>query len=310
MLLKVSKGKVAVTLLLALTIAVTFVALPVATAHDPALTIPTFSYVAVTNPIIGVNQQVIIVFWLNAVPPTAVGGDGDIWTFTVEVTKPDNDTETLGPFASDTVGGAYAAYTPTQVGTYTIVAKFAEHTITGTPVPPGGYPHGGGDYIGDTYSASTSDPITLIVQEEAIQPWPESPLPTQYWIRPINQANRDWYVLAGNWLAAPFQKTGSTTRFGYGTGPESAHVMWATPMWAGGLMDARFGDIGFATGHYEGTDFLPPIILDGKIYYNVVSLPIEGWNCLDLYTGEQLYYHNTTGPVIGVDSGSSGSISR
>jgi len=308
MLLKVSKGKVAITLLLAFTVAVTFVALPVATAHDPAWTIPTFCYVAVTNPIIGVNQQVIIVFWLNAVPPTAVGGYGDKWTFTIEVTKPDNSKETLGPFASDPVGGAYAAYTPTQVGTYTIVAKFAEHTITGTPVPPGGYAWGGDAYIGDTYSASSSDPITLVVQEEAIQPWPESPLPTQFWTRPINQANRDWYVLAGNWLAAPFQKAGPTTRFGYGTGPESAHVMWSTSMWAGGLMDARFGDIGFATGHYEGTDFLPPIILDGKIYYNVVSLPIEGWNCLDLYTGEQLYFHNTTGQVIGVDAGSSGSI--
>jgi hypothetical protein len=82
-------------------------------------------------------------------------------------------------------------------------------------------------------------------------------------------------------------------------------------MWAGGVMDARFGDIGFSTGHYEGTDFVPPIILNGKIYYNVMSLPRMGWYCLDLYTGETDYFHNTTGPVTGTGGGfaSSGSIS-
>ena len=43
-----------------------------------------------------------------------------------------------------------------------------------------------------------------------------------------------------------------TTNFCYGIAPDSAHVMWATPMWSGGIMDARFGNIGYETGHYEG----------------------------------------------------------
>ena len=60
------------------------------------------------------------------------------------------------------------------------------------------------------------------------------------------------------------------------------------------------GPIGYATYHYEGIDFQPPIILNGKLYYNVESLPREGWRCLDLYTGEELYFRNTTGPVVGV----------
>ena len=73
-------------------------------------------------------------------------------------------------------------------------------------------------------------------------------------------------------------------------------------------MDARFGDTGYKTGDYEGLGLAPPIILDGKIYYNVQSLPREGWICLDLYTGQTLYFHNTTGPVTGVSDGGSGSI--
>jgi hypothetical protein len=186
------------------------------------------------------------------------------------------------------------------------VAKFAEHKITGLPLSPSG-----GQtltYVNDTYQASESKPITVIVQEEQIQPWPEAPLPTQFWTRPIIEVNRNWASLAGNWLAGAAQDVGPTQRFCYGTGPESAHVMWATPMWAGGIMDARFGDIGYTTGHYEGTDFTPPIILNGKIYYNVMSLPRYGWYCLDLYTGETLFFHNTTGSITTPSASSSGNI--
>ena len=303
-----NKTLTAIALILILTFSAAMASVSTANAHTPAWTIPTWCYAYVTNSVIGVNQQEIIVYWLNAVPPTALGGYGDRWTFTVEVTKPDGSKETLGPFTSDPVGGGWTGYTPTQVGTYKIVAKFAEHKITGLPVPPSGYFITGGDYINDIFSASNSDPVEVTVQQQPIQGWQESPLPTGYWQVPVTQANRGWSSLVGNWLAGAAQNVGPTTRFCYGTGPESAHVLWSTQMWAGGIMDARFGDIGYQTGHYEGTDFVPPIILNGKIYYNVYSLPREGWYCLDLYTGKTEYFHNTTGPVTGVSAGSSGSI--
>ncbi|MCW4045572.1 MAG: PQQ-binding-like beta-propeller repeat protein [Candidatus Bathyarchaeota archaeon] len=287
-----------VTMLLMATVAATLVTVPLVSAHDPAWTIPTWTYVAVTNDVIGVNQELTIVFWLNAVPPTAIGAYGDRWTFTVEVTKPDGSKETLGPYTSDPVGSGYATYTPTQVGTYTIVAKFAEHVITGTPVPPTGYYGTTAAYINDTYEASESDPIEVIVQEEPISAWSEAPLPTQFWTRPINNMNRNWAQLAGNWLAGAAQNVGATTNFGYGEGPESAHIMWATPFWSGGVMDARYGDYGYYTGlSYESYGLSPPIILNGKLYYNVQTPPRYGWYCLDLYTGEVEYFHNTTGAV-------------
>jgi hypothetical protein len=303
-----------IALILMLTLSAFVIGMPTANAHTPAWNIPTWCYVSLTNSVVGVNQQVTIVYWLNDVPPTAMGDYGDRWTFTVEVTKPDGSKDTLGPFTSDPVGSGWASYVPKQLGTYTIVAKFPGKVIN-TPTPPSvGYQTAAmATYLNDTYAASTSDPVTLTVQQAPIQPWSEAPLPTQFWTRPINTANRNWYVLAGNWLAGAAQNVGPTTRFSYGTGPESAHIMWATSMWAGGIMDARFGETGFETGHYEGTDFVPPIILNGKIYYNVYSLPREGWICLDLYTGQQLYFHNTTGPAtqtfvqLGI-SGSSGSI--
>jgi hypothetical protein len=297
-----------IALFLVLTIAFTLVALPVANAHSPAWTIPTWCYVSIGNSVIGVNQNELIVFWLNFVPPTAQGAYGDRWTFYLDIMKPDGSNDTLGPFTSDPIGSTYTNYTPTQIGTYTVVCRFIGDIITGLPLNPAG-----GQTltaVNDTYQASQSNSATFVVQQEAIQPWPEAPLPTLFWTRPINEANRNWDVLAGNWLGTSSAATnvGPTTRFCYGTGPESAHVLWATPMWAGGIMDEHFGEIGYETGHYEGTDFVPPIILQGQIYYNVYSLPREGWNCLSLYTGETLFFHNTSGSISTPSPTSSGSI--
>jgi hypothetical protein len=297
---KIKSKVTAIAFVLILTISAIFVALPIVSAHDPPWEVPTWAYMSVTNNPIGVNQEVGIIYWPNAVPPTAVGAYGDRFYWTIEVTKPDGSIDTLGPYESDPVGGGYAVYTPTEVGTYTIVAVMADQLITGEPVPPGGYFMGGDAAIGDTYLGDASDPVTLIVQEEPIEAWSETPLPESYWTRPISTLNRDWYKLAGNWMAGAAQNVGPTTGFAYGLGPESAHVMWTRPIWAGGIMDERFGVTGYQTYHYEGLHFQPPIVMNGKLYYNVYSLPREGWYCVDLYTGETDYFRNTTGPVAGV----------
>jgi hypothetical protein len=300
------KSKIsAIAVVLILSFAATFVALPIVSAHDPPMDIPTWAYISITTDVIGVGQQVVIIYWPNALPPTADGAYGDRWTWNVEVTKPDGSIEMLGPYTSDPVGGGYAVYTPSEVGTYTIVAIMDDHLVTGEPMPPGGFsPYStGGVAINDTYIGDTSDPVTLTVQEEPIEGWQESPLPEEYWTRPINTMNRDWWQVAGNWLGSAWQTNGPTTNFAYGLGPESAHVMWTRPIWTGGIMDERFGVTGYQTYHYEGLRFTPPIILDGKLFYNVETLPKYGWYCVDLYTGETIYFHNTTGPVTNIDGG-------
>ncbi|MCW4019137.1 MAG: PQQ-like beta-propeller repeat protein, partial [Candidatus Bathyarchaeota archaeon] len=306
---KIEATLLAVFLLMAIA-AVTV--MPTVCAHDPAWDIPTWTYIAATNNPIGVNQDLVIVYWTNAVPVTAQGNYGDRWTFHVDVTAPDGSEETLGPFISDPVGGAYALYTPTHTGAYTFVAKFDGKTIDGLPYDPR-LPQErqyNAAYWGDTYLPSESNPLVITVQQQPIEAHVESPLPTEYWTRPVNLVNRDWYRLLGNWLSGAAQTNGPTTNFCYGMAPESAHVLWATPMWSGGYMDERFSDIGYQTGHYEGLQFSPPIIMDGRIYYNVNTYPKVGWYALSLYTGEVEYFHNTTGPVTGSGGGfnSAGSI--
>jgi hypothetical protein len=277
--------------------------LPTIYAHDPAWEIPTWAYLSAAPNPIGVGQQIIIVMWLNDYPRTAIGAYGDRWdNMYVDVTLPDGSEETLGPFTSDPVGTAYTNYVPTQAGEYTFIFRFEGDTLTGEPYPPGesGIIMGGAAFIGDVYLPSTSQPVTLTVQQDPVQEYQETPVPEGYWTRPIYGANREWYQVAGNWLAGSAQVCGPTSSFGFGKGPESAHVMWARQFWDGGIMDTRFGSISYYTGlSYETFGLNPPIIMNGRLYYDVMAPPRYGWYAVDLRTGEELYFHNTTGGIQG-----------
>jgi hypothetical protein len=298
-----------ITIILILTITATLVAVPLTNALDSSSPIPTWTYVGVSPEIIGVNQQSIIVFWCNFIPPTAIGAYGDRWTFYVDITRPDGTNETLGPFTSDPVGGAYTTYTPTQVGAYTIVARMDEHTIDGgksrgmeNPFGPVTWPSlPGNQSIGDVFQASSSEPITLTVQQEPVLRYEETPLSEGYWERPVYGANHDWGTVMGQWLN--YADTPGRIN-AYTTGPESSHILWTRPFWEGGVAggsgDANFGSIGYYSRlSYEGYGG-PTIILNGKVYYKVGVNPIEGWYCVDLYTGKTVYFQNTTGPATGV----------
>ncbi len=266
-----------------------------ASAHSPPWTYPTWTYIAVQNNPTTAGQPVLMVFWTNQVPLTAAGMYGDRYTFYVDVTKPDGTKETKGPYTSDPVGGSWCLYTPTQVGQYSAVARnIGIAKLTGIPGQEKSI------YVNDTILPSQSNPVNFVVQQQQIESYPETPLPTGYWTRPINSANRAWGTIASNWLNTAHDTDGPTTTFARGTGPETAHILWSRPFWSGGLMDAMFNDLGYDTIQYEGNLGLsPPIILDGKLFYNVRSVPREGWYAVDLYSGETLWFHNTTGPFTG-----------
>lgn len=155
------------SLMLLITTSAIFVVLPTTNAHTPPWTVTTYCYCSAGNPVIGVGQAELLVFWINALPPTASGAYGDRWTFTVDVTKPDGSNDTLGPFTSDPVGGSYTAYTPTQLGNYSVVAHMLEHKITGLPIAPANAGQSL-DTVNDTYLGSTSEPVTFTAQQQPI----------------------------------------------------------------------------------------------------------------------------------------------
>jgi hypothetical protein len=296
-----------IAVLLTASMGASMILVPTANAHTPAWTIPTYAYLAVNPNPVGIGQTVSVNFWLDKVPPTAMQQYGDRWqNFTVTVTKPDGTTETLGPFSSDASGGAFTTYSPTQLGNYTFVFNFGGQTaanvnpspITGTQNPQN---------VGDYYQPSTSSKVMLTVQQAAVIPYPSTPLPTNYWTRPIFATNTNWYNISGNWLGlAPtsFAATGmynATENFApYAAAPNTAHIMWTKPYAFGGLIGGEFGNSEYGSNFVSTSQYEPkfaPIIMNGVLYYtwypNSNQNP-AGWVAVDLHTGQTIWTKNTT----------------
>jgi len=267
-------------------------------AHSPAWTIPTNSYITASPSPVGLGQPVTLVVWVDQNPRTAGGMQGPRWGGAkIDVTKPDGTKETIGPFIlRSATANDWVNYVPDQVGTYTFVFSWPGQTLTnktGEEVQQvGGIP-----YLGDFFAGSTSEPMKLVVQQEPVAQWVEPALPTEYWQRPINDANRGWSVLASNWLKGSWLVNNFQ---GAGLAPESPHIMWSepiTPGIAGGINDAQWPGIPTNVHDYEDP-WSGPIIMNGKIHYNSPNIGMEsgayGYYCRDMYTGELIWYKNGT----------------
>jgi hypothetical protein len=274
------RAAVALVLMLFLFLSI-FSALPAVYARD----IETYSFVAVAPNPVGVGQTVTVVMWLDKMPPYSMPSylPMALWEFTLSVTKPDGTTSVMTPQKSDPVGSAYTYYIPEITGTYYFQMSFSEQ-IVGT----------------DTYKTSTSMKAELTVQEDEIESFPENPLPSGYWERPINAQNRDWWSISGNYygvvLVSPGRQNGHSLNYGkfapYTTGPNTAHIMWTKSITFGGLVGGEFKEIEYYTGHSYENKMVPTIILNGRVYYNV---PLSnnptgnGFACVDIRTGEELW---------------------
>ena len=303
--MKIGKNRffgIAIVILLTLS---TAASISLVNAHSPPWNIPTYAYIVVSPNPIGVGQTVNVNFWINAPPPTAAAQYGDRWSnLSVVITKPDGNTQTLGPYQSDTTGGTFTTYTPDQVGNYTFQCFFGGDVLKGLNPAPGTIQQN--EFVNDTYLPSESKKFVLIVQEEPIPYAPISALPTEYWTRPIYAENTAWYSIAGNWLglgASTFATTGQRGIEGnvnpYTTAPNTAHILWTKVAAFGGTIGGEYG--GDETGNYYSTSqYEPkfaPIVMNGILYYTEYpgsSTHYTGWKAINLKTGETLWTKNTT----------------
>jgi hypothetical protein len=270
-----------------------------ADAHTPSWQIPTYLYITTAPNPIGVGQQITIVFWVNWLPPTAAGSAGDRWYYYLDITKPDNSKQTVGPLTSDPVGGSYYVYTPEAIGNYSATARFGPQILTGsngTGIPGTTT----SVYVNDTFLASSAS-TTFAVQQQALPNPPVYPLPTDYWTRPIEGQNQNWYTVASNWLG-----TQQALRFQPdGTAPNSAHVMWTKSLEDGGVVGGT-NTGGDGMTYYDGTAyegrFGTPLVMYGRLYYAVPKSDqptTGGYACVDLRTGQNIYWQNLTLPTFG-----------
>ncbi|MCW4004565.1 MAG: PQQ-binding-like beta-propeller repeat protein [Candidatus Bathyarchaeota archaeon] len=284
------KKTIAVLLLFAF-VSTIVTTLPITVNAQATPTMKTYPIIeAIPNPVGRGEQTLIRTGILQQAASVNYGWTG----VTVTVVRPDNTTETLGPFKTDSTGATFTIYTPTQVGTYKLTTHFPQQT---NPVGFLNYESGAFIAAGTIMQASTSETIDLIVNEEPTRFYPDQPLPAEYWSRPIDPQLRSWYSISGNWVERP----DNSLALYNDDAPETAHVLWARPLTTGGLAGGLFGEDGIPatseTGDaYEGK-FPGSVILNGILYYQRTDSRREtapAIIAIDLHTGEEWLFRNNT----------------
>jgi len=308
--MKINKNKTlsaAIALLFAMSVFL------VAAPSVNAVTYSSMSYIVAFPDPVGVGQPMTVAMWLSEYPQRLmIGGastiGGDTWIgFRVTVTKPDGTTEILGPYDSDTMGAKYVIYTPTAVGTYKFQMSYPGQTYSAAQG-------------GNTYKASQSAVDTVTVQQAPIASLSDGQIPTGYWQRPINDENRAWANIAGNWLLPGMTYysrsfDGGSAFNPYTQAPNTAHIVWMKPIATGGLVGSPYGSDPYYTGSSYELKFQPPVVMNGVVYYNIFrsgSYP-TGFTAVDIRTGKTLYTADidaiptdnapTIGPIYGQSYG-------
>jgi hypothetical protein len=288
----------AIALFLTLTIVITLVALPAANAQSSG-EVTSYAYVVVAPNPVGVSQTTYVSMFVDyPLPNSAAANDIRRVDYKLTITDPDGEEESWDwDTIEDTTGVEFMSYTPAKAGTYTIEFEYAGQVYDW-----------GGSWDGVHFLPATAT-TTLTVQEEEVLPTPDTPLPTEYWTRPIYGQNSGWYVIGSHWLGGSqlgsFQQTGYNLWQQGGSAPGSSHVMWTTPIEAGGVVGgtntAVEGATYYSGGSYEGR-FGSAMILDGRIYYDspLSDDPNDGpYTCMDLRTGEILWENEDISPTFG-----------
>lgn len=299
------KTNIAIALLLIASFALSLAAAPAANAHEnPSWTLPTFAHIyAATNPI-GVGQTAYIYIFLTPTyDGTNVNNDYRFHNYNLVITDPDGEQSTMTwETVWDTTSNQLAAFTPDKVGTYQLTFEFPGQKINDYPHNPSS------NYVNDTYAASSAS-TTLTVQNDPISYLPLSPLPTEFWTRPIFGENSQWWTISSNWLGSGMPGYGAMNgpnqrQFAPdAVGSKTAHIMWTVPNGQiGGVVGGNLANVPGDTW-FEGTAYsqryVNPIIVNGRIYYQeplglTGSAGFFGGNagpivCRDLITGEKIW---------------------
>ncbi len=288
---KTKKTLFSIAMLLTLSIVASSCLIIPTDAHTPKWQIPTYAYVqAVIDPV-GVGQSTFIYMWIDKTfgTETAMTNDWRFHNYTLTITAPDGSVTTkTWDIVWDTTSSQSYSFTPDQVGTYQLKFEFPGQDYNT-------YSHSATSaFVNDTYLPSSAN-CTLTVQQDAVQYIPETPLPTEYWSRPIYGENPNWWMVSSNWFGS-----GSTQLANWrsyipdGIGSQTNHVMWTKQLQlSGGVVGgdtlAIEGDTFFEGSAYINR-FVNPIIMDGKLYYkeplSFGSADGGPEKCVDIRTGE------------------------
>ncbi|MGD6808876.1 MAG: PQQ-binding-like beta-propeller repeat protein [Candidatus Bathyarchaeia archaeon] len=183
---------------------------------------------------------------------------------------------------TESLGAIFFYYEPDMAGNWSVTFTMPDQNLTdvsGTVLMKG----------------CNSNTAYFTVQTEPVlagllngYPWAELPNSNTFWNYPINLNNREWNQISGDWLGS--SSTGATVSNPtcrlwqpYGSGPNTAHIVWDQSIRMGGLVGGDYGSISYGA---QG-DAINSVIMNGKVYVNLPGA--NKFECVDLTTGQVLY---------------------
>jgi hypothetical protein len=282
--------------------------------------VDTVAHISARPTPIGLNQLLLINLWVTPAP----GANRFYPDFTLTLTKPSGDTETVKMDSYVADGTAWLEWMPDEVGVWKLKLDFP-----GVYYPAGRYLEGqvinattgGTNYAESVYcKPSSTAELEITVQEEMVLSWPAMPLPTGYWTRPIAPELREWAPIIGNypWRGpgggemwdALYPETNPYWSQGqdftpWVQAPSSAHIVWKREYATAGLLG---GDEGSNSVYWPLAtwNIKPSVIFNGKGYQTLTKPAVDGpsaatyWQCYDIRTGEIFWerplYQGETAP--------------
>ena len=285
--------------------------IPLPAGVTPDLRLETIPHMSFRPNPVGVDQKVLVNLWMQ--PPLHVSRYFTDYTLTI--TDPDGKktVKTMDSYRADAT--AWYEFKPDKIGTWKLKFDFP-----GAYFPAGIYTIYQGAFFGAGdvpfpqsvyYEPSSTDEVDLVVQEDPVEFWPSSPLPTDYWTRPVSPNNREWWTILGNFPATGFVGGGKdwpadTNIYSsnylytpYVQAPNTGHVLWKRDIALGGLYGPGFPEDSYVVGGMGATG-TPSIIYEGRCY-GTVTKSVNGvstsfWQCYDLRTGE-IYWEQAGVPA-------------
>lgn len=303
-ILRNKTGVTAVVLILSIVMVSSAMLIPPSSAHTPAWNIVTHAYVAAFPNPVGVGQTAYVDMWLDKVIDGAdLSNSIRFHNYKLVITDPDGDQQTVDfPVCSDPTSNQMYSFTPNKAGTYTFNFSFPGQTYTYTDLVWTFFGMVPSQYGNDTYAPSSAS-TTLTVQETPLESYPITPLPSEFWSRPIYGLNSNWWAISSNWLgnnAPGYSTMNGGSAPGDAIGSQTGHIMWTKPIQIGGVVGGNNyeiqGDTYFEGAAYNNR-FSNPIIIDGRLYYRE-ALSFAGANsgdsiCVDLQTGQEIWRSST-----------------
>jgi hypothetical protein len=270
----------------------------------PDFTIYPLAFLSVSPNPIGVGQEALVNMWI-----TFPSGEGKFMNgYTVTITKPDGNVETVTKQSYVADGTSWFQYTPTQIGEYKFVFSFPGEYYPAGYYRDGQYSTNRTGFFATAifnpsdYVAPATSPVTVLtVQAEPVASWDGlmanagQTLPTDYWRYPIEPNHRSWAAVAGNYpwgesMVGQNQLSWHDEYYGpYIPAVSTPHIIWEK-------VAAIAGIIGGETGSYSqsGNPGSPSVIFMGRAYQTVSKSisgqPVQSYaECYNLQTGEIFY---------------------